>query len=170
MIYKYVFFLAILDLLCFDGFNCALGCSLSGRYMGDRSSPEHPCYPGLGGSWILYAVGPLVWLGNSSIWIFGWIGCSTFNLLSGFIKIYVLKFSFWDFFFSFPFWTISCVCGMIAIEIGTFNLIVAILILMTCLSAFCTFLFIFAEFCCCGHTLENESIVGNLVCNFCASN
>ena len=48
MIYKCVF-LVTLDLLWFEGFVCALCFWLSGGGIGDRSPPEDPCPPGLGG-------------------------------------------------------------------------------------------------------------------------
>ena len=82
----------------------------------------------------------------------------------------VLKFSFEDFLFSFPFGTISYVCRMITIAIGTFYFIFAILILMTCLSAFCTFLLIFAEFFVVAILLTIEASLGIWYINFCASN
>ena len=47
MIYKCV--LVILDLLWFEGFIWSLCLWVSGGRMGDRSPPEDPCPPGLGG-------------------------------------------------------------------------------------------------------------------------
>ena len=52
----------------------------------------------------------------------------------------ILKFYFEDFFLGFPFRAKSVECGMITIAICTFCLIFIFLILMTWLSAFCTFL------------------------------
>ena len=43
-----------------------------------------------------------MWLGNTGIWTFWWIGCWSFDLLSGFMEGYViLKFYFEDFFLGF---------------------------------------------------------------------
>ena len=43
-----------------------------------------------------------MWLGNTGIWTFWWIGCRSFDLLSGFMEGYVImKFCFEEFFLGF---------------------------------------------------------------------
>ena len=82
------------------------------------------------------------WCGLATLaWAFGWIGCWSFDLLSGFMEGYViLIFYFEDFFLGFPLRANSVVCEMITITICTLCLIFTFMILMTWLSVFCTFL------------------------------
>ena len=81
-----------------------------------------------------------------------------------------LKFYFEDFFLSFPLGANFVVCGMITIAICTFSFILTCMILMPWLSAFCTFLFIFAESFVMTILLAIEAPLGIGYIHFCVSN
>ena len=96
--------------------------------------------------WKRNAFGPLVWFGNTTLCVFGWIGCWSFNFLSGFMEGYViLKFCFEDFFLGFPIRANSVVCRKITIAICTFLFHLNILDPHDLAVRICIFLFVFAE-------------------------